>query len=82
MLLRRRAGARITTWLDDGKREGSIVPDVPTPLLARLILHWFSADLSGIVPMSGLPEAEVADAIVRIILGGVRHSTDPAPPPR
>ena len=71
-LLRRRAGERVGAWLDQGKREGSIVPDVPTPLLARLILQWFSADLSDIVSISTLSEARVADAIVRIILGGVQ----------
>jgi AcrR family transcriptional regulator len=70
--LRRRAGTRLGALLDEGKREGSIVPDVPTPLLARLALQWFSADLSGIVQISKLSEAGVADAIVRVILGGVR----------
>jgi len=64
--------ARSQSALDEGKREASIVSEVPTPLLTRLILHWFSADLSGIVSTSGLPEADVADAIVRVILGGVR----------
>ena len=72
LLLRQRAGARVGAYLDAGKREGSVVPDVPTPLLARLILQWFSADLSGIVPMSKMSETRVADAIVRVILGGVR----------
>ncbi len=75
LLLRRNAGARIGAWLDEGKREGSIVPDVPTPLLARLIMQWFSADLSNIVSISKLSEARVVDAIVRIILGGVRTPT-------
>jgi AcrR family transcriptional regulator len=70
--IRRQAGARLGAWLEEGKREGSISPDVPTPLLVRLLMQWFSVDLSGIVKVAGLPEAEVVAAIVRIMLGGVR----------
>ena len=71
MRLRRHAAARAGAWLEEGKRQGSIVRDVPTPLLARMLMQWFSADLSGVAQMSGLNEAEVADAIVRIMLRGV-----------
>lgn len=70
--LRQQAGSRVGAWLDEGKRQGSIVRDVPTPLLARLLLQWFSTDLSGIVRTSGLPAEEVPEAIVRVMLGGVR----------
>lgn len=70
--LRRQAGARVGDWLDEGKRQGSIVRDVPTPLLARFLMQWFSTDLGGIARTSGLPDADVVDAIVRIMLGGVR----------
>ena len=71
MRLRRQAAARAGAWLEEGKRQGSIVRDVPTPLLARMLMQWFSADLSGVAQMSGLNEAQVADAIVRIMLRGV-----------
>lgn len=71
MRLRRAAATRVGALLEEGKRQGSIVRDVPTPILARLLLQWFSADLGGIVQMSGLSEAEVADVIVRVILRGV-----------
>ncbi len=70
--IRRQAGARLGAWLEEGKRQGSIVPDLPTPLLVRLLMQWFSADLSGIVQVAGRPAADVAEAIVRIMLGGVR----------
>lgn len=70
--LRQQAGARVGAWLEEGKRQGSVVRDVPTPLLARLLMQWFSTDLSGIVRMSGLPADEVPEAIVRVMLGGVR----------
>jgi AcrR family transcriptional regulator len=69
--LRRQAGAIVSAWLDEGKQQGSIARDLPTPLLARLLLQWFSTDLSGVVQMSGLTEAGAADAIVRIMLGGM-----------
>jgi TetR/AcrR family transcriptional regulator, regulator of autoinduction and epiphytic fitness len=72
VLIRRQAGARLGVWLEEGKRQGSVVAGLPTPLLARLLLQWFSADLSGIAKTAGLPEAEVVEAIVRIMLGGVR----------
>ena len=72
LLLRRHAGALVSQWLDEGKRQGSIVADVPTPLLARLLMQWFSADLGGIAQMSGLPVSDVPDAIVRVMLGGIR----------
>lgn len=71
--LLRQAGAKIGTWLDQGKREGSIVRDVPTPLLVRLLMQWFSADLGGVAQMTRMREEDVADAIVRVMLGGVRR---------
>ncbi|HKV50433.1 MAG TPA: hypothetical protein VJO52_04460 [Gemmatimonadaceae bacterium] len=70
--LRRQAGARIAAWLDEGKRQGSVVRSVPTPLLVRLIMQWGSAGLHGIARASGVREADVADAVVRVTLGGVR----------
>lgn len=70
--VRRQAGARLATWLDEGKREGSVVRDVPTPLLAQLLMQWFSTDLSAIVRVPGYSEADMVNAIVRVMLGGVR----------
>lgn len=70
--IRRAAGMRVSAWLEEGKREGSVVGDVPTALLARMLLHWFASDLGGIAQMSGIPESDVSDAIVRVMLGGVR----------
>ncbi len=72
VLIRRRASARLAAWIDEGKRQGSIDAGLPTTLLVRLIMHWFSVDLSGIVQTSGLPEADVPDAIVQVVLAGVR----------
>jgi len=70
--IRRQAGTRAAAWLEEGKRQGSVVRDVPTPLLVQLLMQWFSADLSGIVKTAGLSEADVVEAIVRVMLGGVR----------
>jgi AcrR family transcriptional regulator len=70
--IRRQAGARLGAWLEEGKRQGTIVLDLPTPLLVRLLMQWFSTDLSGVVQVARLPEADVVEAIVRIMLGGVR----------
>ncbi len=72
MRIRRQAGERLGAWLEEGKREGSVVAGLPTPLLVRLLMQWFSADLSGIAQTAGLPQEGVVDAIVRIMLGGVR----------
>jgi AcrR family transcriptional regulator len=72
LAVRRKAGVLVGTWIEEGKRQGSVAADLPTPLLVRLLMQWFSADLAGIARMSGLPEADVPDAIVRIMLGGVR----------
>jgi AcrR family transcriptional regulator len=72
--LRRQAGARIGAWLDEGKRQGSIVRTVPTPLLVRLLMQWFSADLHGIAHTSGVRESDVVESMVRVMLGGVRRA--------
>ncbi len=36
-------------------------------------MQWFSADLSGIVDVAGQPEADVVEAIVRIMLAVSAH---------
>ncbi|GEM_PF-886882 len=78
LTVRRRIAERVAGILEVGKREGTVTRALPTPLLVRLIMQWFSMDLSGLAQMTGLPEAEAPAAIVHFMLHGVSR---PAPPP-